>query len=327
MKKKKIAAIALTVVMIMALAMSVYAFSPIIKEMNIFQKAARDGVNISMVDADKDFRYTPMDNQAKIDYDVAGEFNVARGSNIVCRSVEMEHFVDPKTDIYNKMLNTIDYLDKVTAIAKTNMLGASETTLTYNVNIDSGISYQSVKENDVLVSENFSDTKTGVVSVNNVRKTYSDSYLPTYTRNDTQYIALDKRIVDGDDGIPCYSYRRNITNCSLASYCLVPQEITFSYLKDFDTWEIDDRDAEYLGRPCVVISGTPSPYIATKHKIDSFKMTVDKETGVLLSFEGNLGDKFVRYMNVTEISYADEGEAVKTFDTASYSNYESLVRE
>lgn len=264
---------------------------------------------------------------AQIDADVAGEFNTTRELGNVCRSEAMEHFIDPKTDIYNKMLNTIDYLDRVTATAKTNMLGASETTLTYDVNIDSGISYQSVKENDVLVSENFSDTKSGVVSVNNVRKTYTDSYLPTYTRNDTQYIALDKRIVDGDDGIPCYSYRRNITNCSLASYCLVPQEITFSYLKDFDTWEIDDRDAEYLGRPCIVISGTPSPYIATKHKIDSFKMTVDKETGVLLGFEGNLGDKLVRYMNVTEISYTDEGEAVKTFDTAAYSNYKSLARE
>ena len=313
MKKKKIAAVILSVALIIALAASVYAFPAIIKEMNIFQKAARDGVSISAVGEAKDFRHTPINNTKRIDSDISG------------KAVATEHFSDDKTDIYNRMLNTIDYLDRVSVTARTNMISTSESILSYDVNIDAGISYQSVTENDKLVSETFSSTESGMVAVNSIDRTYSEKNVPVYTRKDTPYINLAERIVDGDDGIPCYYYRRNITNCPLASYCLVPQEITFSYLKDFDTWEIVDNDAEYLGRSCVVINGTPSPYIAAKHKIDSFKMIVDKETGVLLSFEGMLGDELIRYMNVTEISCNDVRTPVRQFDEAQYSEYESLT--
>ena len=95
--------------------------------------------------------------------------------------------------------------------------------------------------------------------------------------------------------------------------------MTFSYLTDFDKWKIDDNDSEYLGRSCVVISGTPSTYIAAKHKIDSFRMIVDKETGVLLSFEELRGDEPIRYMNVTAISCGDLKTPVRQFDKAMYS--------
>ena len=83
-----------------------------------------------------------------------------------------------------------------------------------------------------------------------------------------------------------------MTNCPLASYCVFPQELAYSYLKDFDKWDIVDDNMVFLGRECVKIMGTPSPYIAEKHGIDNFTMVVDSSTCILLDFQGTLGGVF-----------------------------------
>ena len=313
MKNNKITAIAVSGLLLATFALTAYAVSPIIKEMNLFQRAAVNGESISEVDVAGDFRYTNLETAEK-DEEISSSKKIAA-----------ESFTNQKTDIYNKMLNTIDYINKVSIVAKTNMLGAEESELEFNVDIDSGVSYQAVTEGKTLVSETYSNIEAGMVSVNNAERSYTENYLPVYTREDTPYIALSDRIETGEDGIPVYTYRRNITNCPLASYCLVPQEITFSYLKDFDMWKIADASEEYLGRDCVVIMGKPSAYIETKHGIDSFEMIVDKETGIMLNFEGTQGEELVRYMEVTDMEFGTRS-AVKLFDSNEYADYDVVKR-
>jgi len=307
MNQKKVTAAVFAAVLFIVLALSVYAISPVIQ-------AEKSAVAVDTQNTAADFRHTVI-SPAETALPPISDDSVY---------TETEYFTDTKTDIYCKMLNTIDRLNRVSATVTTNMVGTSESVIVYDVDIDAGLSYQSVTENGVTVSETYSDTQVGMTAVNHTAKSCTGNYLPTYTRNDTPYIPLSERIVD-IDGIPCYSYRRNITNCPLASYCLVPQELAFSYLKDFDTWEITDDAAEYLGRKCIVIEGKPSPYIAAKHGIRSFRMTVDQETGVLLNLEGLLNGKRICYITVTEICY-QTNHSVKQFDSTAYSAYKKSSR-
>ena len=63
-----------------------------------------------------------------------------------------ENIIDPKSAVLDKVLNTIDRLDRVYMTARTNMIGDGETTLTFNVDISAGLSHQSVAENGVTVA-------------------------------------------------------------------------------------------------------------------------------------------------------------------------------
>ncbi len=298
----------LCTVLFSTVTVSVCGIFGIIKEKNIYQKAAEKGEDIKNTDKEGNFAYE--------------DLSYLSDKDALC--VEDEFTDDPKVNIYNKMLNTVDYINCMCLTMKTSMLYEYITTVEFSMDIDAGVSYESVKHEDTVISETYSRDG-NMVFVDNTNRTYENNYLPTYSREDTPYIPLGDRIVNGDDGLPCYSYRRNITNCPLASYCIVPQEITFSYLKDFDKWEIVQEDATYLGRDCICIEGVPSPYIAEKHGIDSFCMTVDRQSGILLSFYGLKNGEIVCYTLVTECSFENRPE-IKKFDVSDYEGYTEWYR-
>lgn len=300
-KKKMLKVVVLTTLVLSMTVVSVNAVSSIFKEANMFQIAEKSG-NINQVIETEDFRYTHFEQEALLP--LQGEEDTP---------------LSPKVNIYNKMLNSIDYFNNLVLTMETSMLNEGVTTVEYQIDINSNVSYQSVIEDGQITSETYSQAE-NMILVNNTEKTYVQNYLPTYTRNDTPYIPLESRITTGEDGIPCYFYRRNVTNCPLASYSVFPQEITYSYLKDFDKWEIEDNNVTYLGRDCVKIVGTPSPYIAEKHSIDSFTMFVDSDTGILLNFQGTLNGNVSRYMRVTECIFEAKAP-IKQFNLADYDGY------
>ena len=56
---------------------------------------------------------------------------------------------------------------------------------------------------------------------------------------------------------------------------------------------------QFLGRQAVVISGTVTdPDYAKKISSDSFEMTVDMETGVLLDFKGFSGGELTQHIEI-----------------------------
>lgn len=207
---------------------------------------------------------------------------------------------DPKTTIYSKMLNSIDNFDSIHIVFKPSMLFK-----TYDVEIEldlvSGQAYEADYSNGVLMYEYMSDGER-VAEINHSQKSCDENYCEALTRADAEPIALDDRVTIADDGLPCYHYRRNVTNCPLASYTVFPQELTFSYLADFTRWEIK-REDKYLDRDAVIITGVVSPYISEKHELDSFVLTVDKETGVILRLEGELDGETKTMIEVSEIEF------------------------
>ena len=232
---------------------------------------------------------------------------------------ELEKISDPKAAIYNRMLNTIDYFNSLSAKMETSMLNNEIATVEYNTNINSGESYQKVSVGEKTMTEAYGRNDS-MINVNNTSGQYLVMRGQMFGRDDAPYIPLDKRIVTENDGMPCYYYRKNITNCSYASYSIFPQEFTFSYLKDFALWDITDDTADYLGRKCVKIEGVPSSYIAEKHNIDNFTMIVDSQTGILMQFTGTKDGEVSRYMKITDISL-ESNSSIKHFNANEYSSF------
>lgn len=330
MKKRNVFSSIIIMVLMAVCVVSAVAISSGIKERNLFQAAA-DNNDITQVKEMEDFLYTTFDsiNASPSTEALDGtDTDAGQGNDPLTNDSEgvipggKDISTDPKVNIYNKMLNSIDYFNNLTLTMETSMLSDDITTVEYQIDINSNVAYQALSEGGQITSETYSKAE-NMIFVNNEMRTYTQDYLPTYTRSDTPYIPLESRITTGDDGIPRYTYRRNVTNCPLASYSVFPQEITFSYLKDFDKWNIEDENVTYLDRSCVKIVGTPAPYIAEKHNIDSFTMLVDSDTGILLDFEGTLNGNASRYMRVTECIFESRA-VVKQFDLANYSGYSEV---
>lgn len=236
-----------------------------------------------------------------------------------------EYFDDPKTALFSQMLNTVDHFDRLFLSSETNMIGASVKEIDFDIDLTEALSYQAVWEAGDMISETFSDCESGMVMVDHGAKLCVRNYLPVYTKEDAPHIPLSERVTVMDDGIPVYVYRNNITNCPLASYTVFPQEIAFSYLKDFDDWEIEKTGEVYLRRNCTVLKGTPSPYMASKHGIDAFRMTIDEETGILLCLEGTKNGDTVEYMTVTAVDF-EPTEDVRRFDENLFDGYRMKTR-
>ena len=290
----------------------------IIKTKNIFQVAYEKGTPLSEVDKEGNFKYTEFDDEER-------ETQQDKTSS----AVTGENFKDPKTNIYNKMLNTIDFFNTAELSADIHMFEDENMKVDYFTNIDTSSAYQAVYENGMLTFESFCNPNSEfLIHVDNKRKTYNRYDLKVYNRSDSPYIPLEERIIFDDateDGLPIYTYRRNITNCYLASYTLFPEGLTYSYLADFERWEIEDNNVDYLGRKCIKIVGTPKPYFSEKHNNDNFVMLVDEKTGILLKFEGYKNGELSSYITVTKC-FIDGEPTIKQFDLDDYNSYTEVFR-
>lgn len=277
-----------------------------VKEKNIYQKAADDGVPVSEVDIEGNFKYT----------DVSGETNSVHTTPY---GTVVERFLDPKTEIYCKMLNTVDYFNRAQITFETSMYGNDVATIYCNTDIDGGNAYEVVRQNGNIIKEIYSFNDK-IIDIDHTQKSLIEEYFPTYKRSEAPYIPLEKRVIVQEDGIPGCLYRKDLTHCSMSSFSLYPQGIAFSYLMDFDRWEIVESNKKFLSRNCIEISGNPTPYSGEKHNNDSFKMLVDSETGVLLMFEGIKEGNVTNYIIAKEFSLG-EYRFVKKYDVSEYSEY------
>ena len=290
----------------------------IIKTKNIFQVAYENGIPLSEVDKEGNFKYTEFDGEER-----------ETQQDETSSAVTGENFTDPKTNIYNKMLNTIDFFNTAELSADIHMSEDENLTVDYYTNIDASSAYQAVYDRGELSFETYcSPNSDFLIHVDNKRKTYNRYDLKAYKRSDSPYIPLEERIIfdnDTGDGLPIYRYRTNSTNCSLASYTLFPEGLTYSYLADFERWEIADDNIDYLGRKCIKIVGTPKPYTGEKHNNNNFVMLVDEQTGVLLKFEGYKNGELSSYITVTKC-LIDGEPTIKQFDLDDYSSYTEVFR-
>lgn len=285
------------------------------KVKNIYQLAYEKGIPLEEVDTAGDFKHTEFSSEDR-------ETNKDQS----LKTITGEVFENPQINIYNKMLNSIDFFSTAELSIKTSMMNENaESVIEYYTDIDSGIAYETYTENGVTLQETYA--KNGeMILVDNKRREYNPRYLKTYSRADTPYIPLEQRIEVSDvDGLPCYTYRRNITNCPLASFSLLPDGMAFSYLKNLDLWEITDSCVLFLGRECIEIKGSPSPYVANKHNSPDFTMLVDSKTGILLDFKAYKNGEITNYITATKC-IIDGSPKIKEFDINNYTEYKEVYR-
>ena len=232
-----------------------------------------------------------------------------------------------KENIYNGMINSVDFYDAVEGSFTTTSIRAGEdVTIDFKVDIPQQIMIESVRgsiENlqsvcmdEILYTLNaaaYSRTQDYCVSQLDASERSS-----TLDRNvclphaqkmaffDGQKAIYD-RVVTLADGERGYYYRPDITNTAYASQCIFPQSLGMALLPDMDNWEISGV-RQFLGRQAVVISGTVTdPDYAKKISSDSFEMTVDMETGVLLEFNGFSGGELTQHIEMKNIRFLSSG--------------------
>jgi hypothetical protein len=254
----------------------------IVKIKNIFQQTVEEGGDITALDEYKDFAYTPITTSASDERDSA--------------------VYDVKTAIYKMMLDSIDNYNTIRVVFIVSDY-SSKKTIELQTDIDKSLAYQAIYNGDVLLWEDICNGDT-ILKINHENMSYSADTLQgeIRTRADALVIPLEERITTMDDGLPCFNYRANVTNCPLASYCIFPQEIAFSYLKNQDLWDITGKE-EYLGCECTVISGTTTSYTEQKQGGDHFIMYIDCLTGVLLKLINTKDGEITSYITVSECSY------------------------
>ena len=116
----------------------------IIKTKNIFQVAYENGIPLSEVDKEGNFKYTEFDGEER-------ETQQDETASVVTG----ENFKDPKTNIYNKMLNTIDFFNTAELSADIHMAEGEDLKVDYYTDIDGSLAYQAIYDHGVLTSETY----------------------------------------------------------------------------------------------------------------------------------------------------------------------------
>lgn len=247
-----------------------------------------------------------------------------------------------RVQIYDRMLRAPICYYSADVTFETNMITGRNTVVhdstVVPISGDEAIAaYEKITGSDGQVQETFV-SGTQITSVDHAAKEIRQSRSGVFTQNTAILYSPNDRIHVDEKGQPHYTFMANITNCPSAPYVLFPQGLVYSFLKDFDRWEITEHD-KYLDRECARIEGTVTPWIAEKHGIDSFVMVVDYDTGVVLGFSGNLNGATKKYIRVTDCIlqgyqiengkhwYKDSAwstvhaEDIQKFDAAAYPNY------
>lgn len=211
-----------------------------------------------------------------------------------------------KDYIYYKMLNTIDYYDNVAGSFSTaNGDINNPMNVEFESNLISGKSYEHITmptyDYDV---ETYTENGTFTEYSNN-KKSYEKMY-GAVSKKEADTIENSERVTIEFDGNKGYHYRANPTNISMASVCLLPQEMTFGFLENQELWTIKGTE-KLFDRDCVVINGIADKDYGEKLGVNEFVFYVDLNTGVLLKYEGFNKDGILSdFMYVKEISFSDK---------------------
>lgn len=250
--------------------------------------------------------------------------------NAVSPSVEMttaeltETVSDDKaneqTELILKMLNSIEYYDKVSGKLVEKGNGNSFNDVEFEVDLTTARSYSHIRQcwtdspesainGDVSSAELITDEN---YTYDFIR--YSDGnsvYTYNLASKKKEYISPSVKRADSDK-IPdeerregkWWKWRTDPLNCEHASHSLFPQLIVSTALDDQDKWQIDGIQT-YIGRECTSVSG----------KDGSFTALIDTQTGVLLKYVAtDSNGEICDYICIHSIAFDDEADEVRKFD-------------
>lgn len=212
---------------------------------------------------------------------------------------------DNKQELFDMMLNTIDYYNTISGKFIDATLIGEEKTIDFMVDIPNQTCYESYNSDEVSLERYYLKDNEQLMQYDNSSKNYS---IGSMDINPREIGCLDdkERKSIADDGNPSYLYRGQPAGTSFCNACIQPQELTFGFLSDFSLWDITGHE-NYLNRDCYVIEGTSQGGYNQKLNTYTFKMLVDTNTGVLLNLEGydDNGNLSI-WLKVLEISIDNE---------------------
>jgi hypothetical protein len=241
-------------------------------------------------------------------------------TNVAAETVSDDK-ANEQTELVLKMLNSIDYYDKVSGRLVEKGNGNTFNDVEFEVDLTTARSYSHIRQcrtdshesaingdvssAELITDENYTCDFIRYSDGNSVY-TYDPAskkkeYIsPSVKRSDSEKIPDEERR-EGNSQNLWWKWRTDPLNCEHASHSLFPQLIVSTSLDDQDKWQIDGIQT-YIGRECTAISG----------KDGSFTALIDTQTGVLLKYvETDSNGEICDYICVHSIAFDDEADEVR----------------
>lgn len=279
----------------------------------LFKKALSVGVISALTIGIGFFTFESLNNQEVKNTSVTSNKNETNSTNAAADNkqqqvAEEENNFLSKEQIHYLLLNSMDNFDTAQGNLEYKSKDQYEPNIEYQVDMDkiNPIGFEKVGEVIKLAKDGeykTIDAKTQKV-VRNVG--YSD-----YVEAKDEDKKIESRYSKSSDGKPLYNYRDDHPLVGISKGSLFPQELATNLLENYENWKIEDQNIKYLGRESIIIRGPLDKDNAAKFNSYSFKFWVDKQTGILLTYE----------------MYDSEGNAVEYLRTKEIKINEKLDEE
>lgn len=220
-----------------------------------------------------------------------------------------------KEDIHLKMLNSIDNFDK--AVGKF-IYHSSSAGYEYEVSYNVKTKKNDYKSNVKIVSNTDSrevayDGNNSVTIADNNSKSFR-KYKVGKSKDESQTYsnkkAKDRYKLD-QNGEKVYERRLDPTYMDMASLSLFPEDFALGFLEDYNKWDIVSDKENINGYDVVIIEGELNPYYQMKHNVKSFKLWVEKNTGIVLQMEEyNQNGEATEFLKTKSIKINDTNQPV-----------------
>ncbi|GAE47996.1 sigma-E factor regulatory protein RseB domain-containing protein [Mesobacillus boroniphilus] len=207
-----------------------------------------------------------------------------------------------KEQVLNKLINTIDYFKTAKGSFEEYTQSGGQWVITYQLmlNGEESAGYSKVY-NSVRAEKDHSTyfSKNKIWLLDEKAKTYNESDLVS-KKLYGEPITIDKAI--GETKVKKSSIYRDIPQIGFASHSLFPYELATKYLSDISKWEIEKQNEKLLNHNVIVVGGTLDKSKKAKIQSSTFKLWVDKDTGILIKYETyNDAGELINYLHTKEL--------------------------
>jgi outer membrane lipoprotein-sorting protein len=202
-----------------------------------------------------------------------------------------------KEEILTKMLNTVDHFETAKGEFKVVSGGTlGETLIEYELSLNNKFGGY-IKENYITeVGEKITSIyyKDGIRwTIDENSASYAEGTYNLETQESKSEVLTSKEAFSGDE---VASFRAS-PYIGGAGVSLFPNGFAYNYARDINSWDIENQNEEILGHNTLVIKGEANNIYS-----QSFRMWVDKDTGILVKYETyNSEGKIVEYLYPTKL--------------------------
>lgn len=225
-----------------------------------------------------------------------------------------------KDQIHYEMLNSIDNFNSARGefIYHSDSAGY-EYTVNYQVQLGNNPKSKVKFTSNQVSQETTYDGNGTFLRLDNKQKKFEKFSTPQQNgiqKNSLKDQPAKSRYSKNDKGEKVFLRRTDPALMGIAATSVFPQDIALGFLEDYNKWNIVSEE-NIDGRDAVVIQGELNDYYQNKHKDKTFKLWVDKETGVLLQME--------EYNDQNQATEYIRTKSIKVNDTLDSDEFKAIV--